>query len=453
MADSLPEADLPGRSPWRLLFHAATQAVFLIGANSRLRYGNPAFEQLIGQPMAELRGLKVSRRRSATRLGQALAPPPEARNGGPVQVRRPPATQENGPPWWDVTFLPLADGNGKRLAVLGLISVTGVASPGKRTANYHDPSPIEARLADRYSIDLFAGESAGAELLVQRARLAAETDQPTWIIGETGVGKQTYARVIHQLSRHVGKPFLTIEPVGLQPYLIDSLLFGKGGVLTNRQVGSLYVPEPGRLPRELQLKLMSAVAPARPDGPRLICGSRHAAAKLVADGALLREAAGQWAVLELTVPPLAQRVEELPKLVSQLWQRVGEPEQPLRIDDEVWLTFSHYSWPGNLSELGGVLRQASQRADGQPIGTAHLPRKLQSAQLAASLPPHAPQGEAWTLDSALAAVERRLIQLALHKANGSQTEAAAALDIFRNRLIRRMEALGLRQSNNESGKS
>jgi len=155
-------------------------------------------------------------------------------------------------------------------------------------------------------------------------------------------------------------------------------------------------------------------------------------------------------VLELRVPSLKERTDDLPKLIDKLLDRIATRSKP-KLADDVLPVLKAYDWPGNVRELADVLDQAVRRAGDGLVKRDHLTRGLREKFLVASNPP-APAGPVWTLDGVLEAVEKRLIELALRKAGNSQTDAAAALGIFRARLGRRIEALKISvRTPNEGG--
>src|SRR5215217_6508856 len=117
----------PIRFAWKALFARSRSAVFVVGGDRRLRFANPAWEKATGGSFTKLRGMRISSRLSASDLGNALCPPPEAWAGELGRVRRATPGQPDGPPWWDITFLPLlGDGENRVLAVVGVLSVSGV---------------------------------------------------------------------------------------------------------------------------------------------------------------------------------------------------------------------------------------------------------------------------------------------------------------------------------------
>jgi len=446
MSDQKPPAIPSGRSrfPWRSVFQRSSSALFVVATNRRLRYANPAWELATGITFANVRGAKLPTQKTTDSLAGTIAPPPEAWEGHIVTVRRPAPTATHGPPWWNITFLPLTAVESKTpLAILGVLSIV----PGPTSERASLPAALaaeQANTAGRYTLDALDGPSTGSRRLVSQVRAAAASNAPIWIQGEAGTGRETVARVIHHTGRHREQAFVALDCRGLQPYLIEGILFGKGGLATSRRVGTLFLKLPEALTRDLQQRIVRwSDAKA---GPRLISASHSTAATAVAAGSLLADFDERLSAIALQLPPLRDRLDDLPRLVPSIVKNlhpgVGEP------DASIYPVLHAHTWPGNIRELTTVLAQAIEAAAGAPIHAEHLPRYVRERHLIASDP--RPPVKAVHLDAVLEAVERRLIQLALAKANGNQTEAAASLGIFRTRLGRRIEALGLDKLKPES---
>jgi DNA-binding NtrC family response regulator len=412
--------------------------VFVLGRGKRLRFANAAWEKLTGTKLADALGMVCSARRSSTPLQAALAPTPEALAGRTDRARRPAPPGRNGPPWWDVTFAPLAGeahptGPGKKDEPFGIVGfVTVVGEPVPAAAKKVPPSvaALREQHAKHFGPDLLAGESLASARLVAQVRLAAQLTAPVWIVGEPGTGKETAARAIHVLGAHRDRAFVAVDCAGLQPYLIESLLFGHGGLGSSDRVGTVYLKEPAELPRDLQQKLADHFT--EHTGPRLICGSARPAQESVGAGLLVPAYQTALSVFELCVPPLRDRLDDLARFAARI-----VPDRP--IDAAALPVLRAHPWPGNLRELADVLTESAAAAPSGPITRDHLPHDL---RVRAGLP-HAQRAKALNLEALLEAVEKRLIQLALRKANNHQTEAADLLGVYRAKLWRRLDALGI----------
>jgi hypothetical protein len=428
MADAPPPRP---RFPWRATFHRSTTPLFVVGPTRRLRYANPAWEVLTGKPLANVRGMRLSALRSGSPLGQALAVPPEAWARSPTTVRRavPPAC--DGPPWWDISFVPVM-GDSRPLAVVG--SIAPVGEPPAR-GGFRLPAAVGAiagELAAAFGFDLLAGSSPLAERLVSQARHAAATTAPLWLVGEPGSGKRTVARVVHHHGPTRERAFWAVDGAGVPGYLLEMQLFGRGGLAYGGHLGTVYLADPAALPRDTQERLAHLFSVPRPKAARLICGAAAPAADLVAAGKLVPKFHTQLSTLEVRVPPLRDRPDDLPKLLDRLASRSGVgPASP-----DALALLRGYPWPGNLRELAAVLYDPGEG----PLTADALPRRFREHQLAAEAVKPAAHPK---LDAVLEAVERRLIQHALALADGNQQLAATRLGVPRPRLWRRAVALGL----------
>ena len=253
-----------------------------------------------------------------------------------------------------------------------------------------------------------------------------------WLLGESGSGKETAARVIHHAGPNRDRTFVGVDCTGIQPFLVESVLFGHGGLLASGHIGTLYLKDPAALPRDLQQKLADCFTENQ-TAPRLISGSTRSAQEEAAAGKLVSEFHTALSVLELRVPPLRERLDDLAKLVARFLPGV-------KVDAKALDVLRVQPWAGNLRELADALAEAAKAASDGPVKREHLPREL---RVRAGIEVLAAPPKPLTLDPLLEAVEKRLIQLALHRANNHQTDAADLLGIFRARLWRRLEALGV----------
>lgn len=424
-----PEEAAPKKARnWRTTFARSATAVFVVGPSRRLLYANPAWEAATGKSWSAVRGMRLSRYKSGSDLGRTLMPPPETWKGETALVRRAAPGEPSGPPWWDMTFVPLsASAPGKLLGVVGFLAVVGERLP-KKSGGKLDPASAEVRraVAAHHSFERIAGTSVVGEQFSDRVRLAAAVRAPVKLLGEAGSGKATVARIVHHNGPTAAKPFAAIDCAGVQPYLNDAQLFGKGGVFAS--LGTLYLADPGALPRDFQEKLVQALH--RPGAPRLVWGTN-----LENDPRLVAAFEDRLSVLTLSVPPLRDRLEDLPWFADRMLS-VGKV-----VSADALAVLAAHVWPGNLRELAVALRTAAATADG-PILPAHLPRFLRQRHLIKQHPIARPETPL-PLNFVLAQVERRMIEAALAANAGSQTAAAKQLGLSRAALGRRLESLGL----------
>jgi transcriptional regulator with PAS, ATPase and Fis domain len=428
-----PDEVPSGRRPrGERFWHAAVDAVFLLSGQRRLLYANPAWEKLTGIAFAEARGF-VCRRRPKTTANEetaqvlsALAPPAEAMSGRPCRTRRrAPGRQLE---WWEIDYFPWSGADGVE-AILGKIRVIQESGP------VHAVLPekivqLRQRINQAYGLENWASDEPTMRRLVTQMRLAAQTRLPALILGPPGAGKEWTARAIHQLSEQRESFFAAPDPRLPTAALAELLSSSR-----HWQIGTLYVKNPERLPRDAQALLLQHLQDDAT--PRLFAGSSANLADELSAGRLLPELHAAISALTLHVPALGERLNDLPRLVEQMLPRaVDAAATSVRgVGSAARDRLGEYAWPGNLAELYQVLVQACRRASGEQVDVDDLPFQLRTVQP----PPEQPL----PLDDTLAKVERRMIELALRLAQGNKTAAAELLAIWRPRLSRRLEQLGL----------
>jgi DNA-binding NtrC family response regulator len=192
------------------------------------------------------------------------------------------------------------------------------------------------------------------------------------------------------------------------------------------------------LPRELQDRLLRWIASAE-EGPRFLAGLRGDADAGVRAGRLLPELHSAVSALAITVPPLRERPADIPRLVEALLPRAGvaADHAVASPSTDALDVLRSYRWPENVSELYRVLVSACSRAKGERIEAGDLPFHVRSSPLPTERP--------IALDSLLQEVERRLITVALRLAQNNKGRAADLLSMWRPRLLRRMESLGMNE--------
>lgn len=442
----------PASPPWRAYFQKSTDAIFFLNRQRRLVFVNRAWESLTGIPFTQVRGLSCRRRGGDSgplgALKTLMAPPAECQHGSPAQTCRVavlPANSgaqtpeaEPGRRWWLVHFFPLLDAD-------GVVGVVGKIAPaGARGFFASQPLPekvisLRHRLAQEFTLDRLVSELPAMQRVAEQARLAGQTSLPVALLGEPGTGKRWLAHCIHGLSAVKDSAFVAVDCRRLPHAALAEVLFGDAGLGRRLRPGSLFLRQPECLPREMQDRFNQALTAWQEQGhgPRVMTAFDSDPRPAVQAGQLLGELYCRLSPLVIELPPLRERSADLGWLVEHLLARacqaIGRPTRSLAAGALQRLQV--HSWPGNLRELYDVLLQAAGRAGTEVIETADLPFYLQAAAV--------PQPRRLPLDSLLEQAEKRLIALALKEAKNNKTEAAEMLAIWRQRLIRRMEALGL----------
>ncbi|MGD7212880.1 sigma-54-dependent transcriptional regulator, partial [Ralstonia pseudosolanacearum] len=259
-----------------------------------------------------------------------------------------------------------------------------------------DPDPGSADLAERTSA-LLPGHSAAMQEVRRSLLRLARSMAPVVISGESGSGKERAARAIHALSSRSARPFVAVNCGAIPENLMEAEFFGyvKGaftGADSDRQGffqaahgGTLMLDEVADLPLTMQVKLLRALQERRvrkigesredPVDVRVVCASHQNLARLVAAGRFREDLFYRLNVLELRMPTLRERAEDVPVLagvlLEQLAARYGDP-RPKRLTRQALQQLCAYPFPGNVRELDNLLERAYAFAEGESIDVDHL---------------------------------------------------------------------------------
>jgi transcriptional regulator with PAS, ATPase and Fis domain len=307
------------------------------------------------------------------------------------------------------------------------------------------------------------GDSAAIASLHAQMKPLVEGDLPVLVLGETGVGKECVAQILHLSSPRRAGPFVAINCAAIPADLLEADLFGIGkGVATGvveragrfqmAEGGTLFLDEIGEMPAPLQTKLLRALqqkevqpvggVPTRVD-IRVVAATNSDLFRRMEEGGFRRDLYYRVAGYALRVPALRERREDIPGLVEAFVRTFSrEARRSVRgITVRALRALVDYPWPGNVRELEHEARRlVSLCPDGQPLESGML-----SPQILA--PPAAAAGEEAPLGLSLEAnverLERRLIREALERARGNRSEAARLLGVSRNGLALKMTRLGI----------
>jgi two-component system response regulator HydG len=295
---------------------------------------------------------------------------------------------------------------------------------------------------------------------------AAATTYPVLLLGETGSGKTHVARAIHELGGRAGNPFVHVNCPAIPENLFEREMFGnERGAFTDAKEtrigffqaadgGTLFLDEIGELPLALQPKLLRALE----DGVIRRLGSTRTISvdlKLIVAtnqdlGAAIRERRFRQdlyyrcAVLCQEIPPLRERLADLPEIASALLRRAGSGTV---ISAEVLRALQVHSWPGNIRELDNALRHALAFSNGNGITVDHLPRAIRNGEVrifgAQNSSRNGTRSRYVAPDDP--ALERRQILAALDAEGGNRTRAARRLGMARASLWSKLQRHDIRQ--------
>jgi two-component system nitrogen regulation response regulator NtrX len=316
---------------------------------------------------------------------------------------------------------------------------------------------------------------AGPAIADVRALIARVAPTPTRVLvtGESGTGKELVARAIHALSPRALRPMVTVNCAALPRELVESELFGheKGaftGAVSRREGrfelahgSTLFLDEIGDLPLDAQAKLLRVLedrvvqrlggGTAREVDVRLIAATNRDLAREVADGRFREDLFFRLNVVPIRVPPLRERLDDLPALVVHFANSAGGrcARRPRAFPEPALRRLRAHRWPGNVRELANVVERLTIIGGDGPVSPDEIDAILGREPLPVPHPPSGSGAEGGLAD-ALDAYERRLIEAALAGAAGNVAEAARRLDTDRANLYRRMRRLGLSRNDTET---
>jgi two-component system, NtrC family, nitrogen regulation response regulator NtrX len=309
-----------------------------------------------------------------------------------------------------------------------------------------------------FTTDAIIGDSVSMERVRERIRQAAPTDARVLITGESGTGKELVAGAIHHLSRRARGPLVRVNSAAIPRDLVESEMFGHergaftGAVARRRgrfeqaHRGTLFLDEVGDLSAAAQAKLLRALeggevqrlGSARPIAVdvRVIAATNRNLAAAMAAGSFRDDLYYRLNVVPIHVPPLRDRLADLPRLVEHLMERLRSRSglDPPRVSAAGLAAMARYHWPGNVRELANICERLAIL---NPGGDAS------ESDVTALLPAGTTQ-DATGLAERLDAFERRQIEAAL-ASGGGVAEAARQLQTDRANLYRRMKRLGIQR--------
>jgi two-component system response regulator AtoC len=279
----------------------------------------------------------------------------------------------------------------------------------------------------------------------------AEVNSPVLITGETGTGKELVARELHQQSPRRKKPFVAVNCGAIPPGLMESELFGhargaftgavqqKEGLFEAADGGTLFLDEIGELPMELQPKLLRVLQEgevrrvgenrSRQVDVRVLAATARDLRKAADQGGFRDDLFFRLAVVEIHIPPLRERREDIPLLaeyfISGIATREGRPAPVLNPEVEEALT--GYPWPGNVRELANFMERTMIFSRGSTLDLEALPGEIRREDRGSQ--------EEFSLKKASARLEKEYIRKALAATEGNRTQAAKLLEISLRNLL------------------
>ncbi|MEX1119027.1 MAG: sigma-54 dependent transcriptional regulator, partial [Terrimicrobiaceae bacterium] len=320
---------------------------------------------------------------------------------------------------------------------------------------------LREKVTRSHGLEKMLGRSSAMEQVFEVIRQVAPSRATVLVQGETGTGKELAAKAIHSLSQRASKKFVAVHCKAFSSQLLESELFGhERGAFTGafeRRIGrfeqaaggTLFLDEIGEIDENTQVKILRVLGERtfeRVGGSqtlqsdvRLLAATNKDLAQLVAEGKFRDDLFFRINVVQITMPPLRTRKEDIPLLVTAFLEEACEENGKgrMEISTEAMARILDYDWPGNVRELRTAVEHAVVMCSKALIGVRDLPPSLRDA-------PAANLTYAQTdKDLNLQETERALILAALDQTGGNRVNAAAKLGISRRTLHRRLKELNI----------
>ena len=349
-------------------------------------------------------------------------------------------------------------------------TVDELASALDRVGIHHHINSEARQLRDRLKLQDGMGQMIGRspqmEKLYRILAKVAQSSHPVLILGESGTGKEMVARTIHSFGPNAEKPFLPVDCGSLVPTLVESELFGyvkgaftganhsKDGLLVAAANGTVFLDEIGELTLDLQAKLLRALQEkeVRPVGStqripikaRILTATNRDLAAMVERGSFRKDLYYRLNVVNLRLPALRDRKEDIPLLVAHFLNKVHRAHPGrFSIHDDALRTLMLYDWPGNVRELENAVEHGVTMVTGGEIQLGDLPKHLQ--QQAIDRLHEASEA----VDSSRAAAQEGIVPLAVRERDeifhaiqvtkGDKLQAAKLLGIGKTTLYRKLK--------------
>ena len=438
-------SDCKPNTPTDAILESISDGVFTVDLDWRITSFNRAAEEITGVPRAEAIGRLCSEVfRSSLCGGQC-----------PLQDTLTSGKSRIGICGYIITA------QGERVPISVSTAVfrdeDGQVMGGAET--FRDLSEVDAlkrELEGRYHVGELFSRSPRMHRLFEVLPAIAASPSTVLITGETGTGKELFARTIHSLSAHSEGPFVAVNCAALPDTLLESELFGaKAGAYTGAirdrlgrfaqaRGGTIFLDEIGEISPALQVRLLRVLqertfeplgsARTESTDARVIVATNRNLPELIRTGAFREDLYYRINVVRLELPPLRERKDDLGILVEQFirrFNRIQNRNVPGITTEALSLLMAH-DWPGNIRELENCIERAFVLCGDGRIDIRHLPEELTSS---------VPQGEGHASVHDL--LDRQAIQAALERADFNRLAAARALGIHKTTLFRRMKRLGI----------
>jgi two-component system nitrogen regulation response regulator GlnG len=340
------------------------------------------------------------------------------------------------------------------------------------------PAMVDDEALPQSEADILVGRSPAMQEVYKAIGLVAPQDLAVLILGESGTGKELVARAVYQHSRRAAGPFLAINCAAIPENLLESELFGhEKGAFTGadrRRIGkfeqcsggTLFLDEIGDMTPLTQAKVLRVLQDGRFErvggnetiraDVRVVAATNRDLEQMVSVGEFRGDLYYRLRIVTIRLPPLRERTEDLPLLVSHFVKRFSLElgKEVDRITPDALELLRRHPWPGNIRELQSVLKQSLLRAQGPVLIADFLPPSVRGEEDPASIPPPPSNWESFIDDrldagshdlyaESLSLMERSLLTRVLRHTGGNQVKAAKLLGITRGSLRTKIRTLGI----------
>ena len=336
---------------------------------------------------------------------------------------------------------------------------------------------IDVEPSKQDSFEDLVGSSVAMREVFGLLERVAPTELTVLITGETGTGKELASHAVHNRSKRKNSPFVVFDCGAAPDKLIESELFGhqrgaftgaiqsRPGIFETADHGTIFLDEIGELPLELQPKLLRVLeqrevrrigaSKTKPVDVRVVAATNRNLREQVNAGRFREDLYYRLAVVELALPPLRDRLEDLSLLTNHILQRASHNPGVHEVAPEVMDIFHSYRWPGNVRELKNVIQRALPFSDASRITIDALPEGLKAKRQELSVThterilPATPQVQPSTIpfkdakDELIEAFEREYVIDLLERHDGNVSKAAHSADIDRKSITRLMKKHGI----------
>lgn len=314
----------------------------------------------------------------------------------------------------------------------------------------------EKRLADSLGGGFSRIAGSGLSGTIETLKKVIDTPVPILLLGETGTGKELFARAIHYESNRSEKPFVTQNCATFSQTLLESELFGhvkgaftdavkdKEGVFSLADTGTLFLDEIGEMPLALQAKLLRVLQEGKftPVGDtkersvsvRIVAATHRDLSAMIKNGSFREDLFYRLNLIPVSISPLRERKSDIPLLVeiflAEAEKKFGRGKK--KVDPKFLQSLCEYDWPGNVRQLQNEIFRLYLLSDGE-INDRFLSPEIHVAEYP----------ESSSLKDAVSNLEKTLIERELRACEGNKSEVARKLGISRSNLIQKVQAYGL----------